>query len=965
MVTPGSEEHANVSIKLSYEQAKSQQEIARLTADVQRATEKLNRTIMRATSASQSERYGPAQGVVSEVERIRQRIQRVLEASSRPYSRENVLQAAGLNPVQIRAASTELDRAGSSIAGMERALRRVNIPVEEARGIALALKEATYEAQAFQSRINQTFFRFRRIAEQGVRLAELGFTLGAGGAAILTPLTLAANQYTERYRALEETAARFTAVQYAQQQAISRLGREASTALVPILEEVTRLFQGLADLARDNPELLRGMVVGASGLVAVGALSVLIGKLESAYGRIGAFFFSQAPGSLNLRNLILGQRQEEGGPVVYAGGAAGRLIRAGVFVAGVAVVTSGLLALGNAIAEATGTTEEWQARLDINKDGLVDFNDVMTAVRVGIYKAIESVIDFMFRLATAIASVAEFIVSIPQRVSNLFQGYGFVTDREASQQRREEGPTRIQELMEDSSGLVGRLLRARRDAQSLADVLSQDIARQEQRLAELRSQEVSEDTQRQITEAEESINWLTERLNQAQRDIAAATEALETAQSGDEVPELLSERIERMRAAVIDALPRHLAEIIIPEVAQRRREAERAASEPEVAPELLDLFRNYLQGELRAEQQFNQQLAENKRQFRLQELEAERQHQRQLAQLAIQFKRSERDAAERFAFEQEQRAIQFARKEAEIERKRQEDRLRKLREHELRLTELAAARDVAGFIEARKRFELEMQEEERQAQIDKKERKRQFDEENADRLRQYEEQRRMAKRAYQEQIDDANRNYEEQRAARQRQFDEQLQQMRVEFQRQRDERFRDFAQQLDDLRVSQGQLSEERRAFNAQVLAGYQELMSAHTQLLSNALKQAYGLAPFANLNVPTITGQTTRTPPRAITIRSGAGGGGGLRMYQEGARLVPYTGLAMLHQGERVLTNAQNRAWGPMLDALENGAWPSGGHVTNIYVTGNAFGHVATQEDVRQLALAIVDGIRDSEGML
>lgn len=995
---------APILLALQYQQMQSQRQIAKMQADLQKATQQIAK--LQAKAISQASKQSAAQFAV-DVENYRKQIQAALEKAGRaPREQGDVLKAAGMSADRIKAAQVELNRAGSSVAAMERAMRRLNVPALQARAMALAMKEAANEAASMQRDLNESFFRWRRISEQGVRLSEVGFILGAGGAAILAPLTLAATQYVERFRSLEDEAAAFTAIQNEQKEAMSDLGREASVALMPVMELLLDVLKKIVQVVKDNPDLLVNIVKGGAGLAALGTAMVLFGRVESVIGRMGAMFLSQMPGSIYVPGMLgFGKDRTTGFAGGWGQGVPGIGLKAGLSIGIVAGLDAAILKVIDSLAETTPAFAELKSRMDITGDGVLDLNDVLAALRVGLYAAITTLVDGFFRVATAVANFISIIGELPERIKNWVQGNGFVTD--AGMARRDELEGRRQTLIDEIGVQQSRALASQKTDQELRDErfsLQQDIADKEaviasnERLMEGAGVELRDslgamnDTLREeIRQLGNSLKGTEDELFRRQRiigslfggedaenpatrlqelmdDLKALDEAIVGETLGGMSPQ--GQAMEEERVRVLEELSRSMAEFVRSGTIGAGGDGSDTSpgggptDEPTKpigpTPEELALFGAFRQAEMQAERQFNQQLADMARQRRLQELQAEREYLRNREQMLREQARQERDMLEDHALDVQQAQIEFARKEADIERKRQFDRLQKLREHELKLTELAAARDVAGFVEAQKRFALEQKQEEKQADFDKKQRQREFDIERADKEREFQHQLAQQRRANQEQLDDAKRAYDVQKDERLRQYNEQLQQMRTEQDRQRQERLRDFAQQLDDLRVSQGTLTEERRAYNEEIRKGYSELLAAHGEELKRALQQAYGLSASR-------TSTPNYLPPmpqnnRSVTIPSST-----LRLtrFKVGSRNVPRDMIAHLDAGERVLTAQQNRQYGPLLDQMERGTWPTSNRTTIINITGNAFGRVASMEDVNELGMAIVQGMEDSGVML
>lgn len=178
--------------------------------------------------------------------------------------------------------------------------------------------------------VSNTSAEYIKLARNASRLREVGVQFAALGGMIVAPFVLAAREYATRFAGLEATANRYNAAIQRQTDATSTLGRVAATALTPQMERIANITEKIAAFASAHPELVNaGLNLGAV-LVAGGGAIAAVGHVQQTLERINA--------------------------IAASGGLAGNLITA--------VVSIGALAAGakigevavNAFGKATGNS---------------------------------------------------------------------------------------------------------------------------------------------------------------------------------------------------------------------------------------------------------------------------------------------------------------------------------------------------------------------------------------------------------------------------------------------------------------------------------------------------------------------------------------------------------------------------------------------------------------------------------
>jgi hypothetical protein len=246
------------------------------------------------------------------------------------------------------------------------------------------------------------------------------------------------------------------------------------------------------------------------------------------------------------------------------------------------------------------------------------------------------------------------------------------------------------------------------------------------------------------------------------------------------------------------------------------------------------------------------------------------------------------------------------------------------------LTDLAAQRDVAGFVRRRRQGETDISRASEDFGTDARRRAEDFARANAERQAQYAQERAERQRQAQERIaqiraegqaiqTESERLQEELAALRARWADE-------DRQRENDERARAAAEQIAALRAHQGQVVRELAgSYNTQyqqVKTFAQGVANLWNQMIQQAKNQQLTMAASTIAAQVAQAVQTANqvasnigralTGSRAVTVPMAVGSyGGGGRRYHSGVSYVPEDGWAYLQRGEEVRSAAAARSGG------------------------------------------------------
>lgn len=257
-----------------------------------------------------------------------------------------------------------------------------------------------------------------------------------------------------------------------------------------------------------------------------------------------------------------------------------------------------------------------------------------------------------------------------------------------------------------------------------------------------------------------------------------------------------------------------------------------AANGTGLPPEAVNAYIAYRKAMVDTDRQFMQEEATQRKQYNDQELKAEQTHLNQLAEIDQSEHLAEIDAAAQYQKENEKALKQFNASEKQIQQRADLERLLRLQQHNLRLDQLAANRDVEGFINERDSYNQQEKAQSAQDDLEKKQRKEAFDQQQQERADQYKDeidQLRLNAQRRKDQLNEQFRQEEQQRA------DAYVQQHQALVEKHRQEQTvleQHYAEQLADLTQNVGGLHNIQTAFYAQATADAQNFVNTNRAIL-------------------------------------------------------------------------------------------------------------------------------------
>lgn len=817
-----------------------------------------------------------AENFKKDVEALRNRI----TSSTGGNARANVLQALGLSPDQLKAANQELSRVRDGVKEMTMALEKSGLSPEVSRA-------AAEELRAQQIQMRKEFTEARLNSMQSVRLREVGMTLFATGASITAPMIASATQYAQKYRDLTPEANRFTDAQDKQTVASDRLGRTITSVVTPAMEQLADLMERVSIFAQNNPGLVDAAFKTGLSIAAVGGVLMAIGQTLATVQRI--VLLMRSPEFIKFLEPVA--NVAKGAVPVAAGGAA----------VGLGAV------IGNEVVKALGNTPFFN-RPDLKDHTLEDtFKELKTAIAsvVGLIPdAINGFLTFkkMLDEAGAIivktfkdtavdiaAGISRFVLNIQDAVLALREGLAKFIN----------GILSTAASFAEKAGLtdVADSLRKARDPKAMDRTINMPAENGAGVMPVNIGSQYTEERNALYAQGEQNINWGaagSKKQNQAEFDKAIAfSEAFYKAQQDainatvrPALGKLLSDFVQGGFKEAGDSISKFVQGVlgsIGVDTGGAKKE-----NQPAMAPEAVRAFIEYKRGEAQAEKQYRQQIQDLARQDGIARQKAERDHATALKKIEVDRQQAERDLRSKFALESTQKLIEFQRNEAEIKRKHDLDWLLKEKEHNLKLYDLAAARDVAGYVQENRAWDLQKQQDMLQTEFDKRERQRKYDQENSDRQRQFQYELDQNNIHAQDKITEENAQYEREKREREIANQEQLAQLKIQHDREKQQRDMAFSEQLADLAGNIAGLKEIQRQYYADMEKDAKAFTDSQGEYLRKLYKQALGDLPATNggTSKPVVPTHTKNPPEFAM--------GGSFTVGRDGA-------LFRAHVGERV----------------------------------------------------------------
>ena len=128
---------------------------------------------------------------------------------------------------------------------------------------------------------------FRALRMTARELSQVGLAMTAAGAAILGPLTLAANKYVQMAGMGEVTSKKWLEAQKSLEDSTVRIGRVTAEIMLPTLTQAANIMAEIAGFAERNPDAVRAMVTVGGALAALGVVTVTAAELLKVVADVG------------------------------------------------------------------------------------------------------------------------------------------------------------------------------------------------------------------------------------------------------------------------------------------------------------------------------------------------------------------------------------------------------------------------------------------------------------------------------------------------------------------------------------------------------------------------------------------------------------------------------------------------------------------------------------------------------
>ena len=762
----------------------------------------------------------------------------------------------------------------------------ISIGIDEARA-----KQAVAGLDAFQKGIDATTQKaglatraLSEVISTGRKLTEIGGALAGAGALVLAPLTAAANAYSQTYGRLEPQSRSFLDALKAQKQATTDLGREAAQVLAPGLEQAAQLEERIANFAKQNPELLRAVVGGATAAAGIGGVLLTAGITISTIARAAEVLKSAGVGdTLTKFGAALA-------PVIVTIGALG---------AGAIFAQQGLNEFGKS------TNNAYLANYKLS-DSLNTFGQVLGIVIGLIPSAAQTFITASGTLALGITAIVEKFKELGIKID------GFL----------DQLATAARNLIDSISGNKNLASQSNLNSTSskLVTMAQNDTTGTDfQRLSMLL-------TQKDVTQATlDYVNRELDRVAQlksAQDGLASSTNkiagnVITLNTSIDKAKPAFGQFIDsifggegKLSKSLSDFVSGIWSKITTAVSSTGLGNSNSTSGKSSINPELVQDWIAYQKNLVQIQQDFDYQKEDLARSENIQLLNMAKNHTREIAKMNLDNQREEDKLFADHLIAKQQMVTDFNRQEEATDKQIAFDKIQRMQQLQYDLQESADQNDVAGFIAKVRQFNFQSKQADEQNDFERKNRLIQFKQKQEDQDIANKRELDQLHLSQQQRKEDLQTSYNQQLADLKESNQQQLDQMNTANDRAKQAALKNFADQAAALADSNTVLGQIRDAY-------YQQATTAATKFVNN------NLAILSKL-YSTQLGQGGYTQPGALSGSQGAGA------YSSG-----YTGATVgAQQGGSTATSGGT--WNSLMNLFTGGSSSTPSNLNGYYNPSN-----------------------------
>lgn len=144
-----------------------------------------------------------------------------------------------------------------------------------------AMQEVSKESEKTSKSSSDTAKSFDSMYESSKLLTKTGLSLITFGTSLATAMTFSAKNYVNQVGMADSTSRQWLKTTFEIKESYIGIGRVAAQAVLPYMQKASELAKGVSDYTQKHPEIAKVGMGVAAGSIAIGAISTVVGQLQS------------------------------------------------------------------------------------------------------------------------------------------------------------------------------------------------------------------------------------------------------------------------------------------------------------------------------------------------------------------------------------------------------------------------------------------------------------------------------------------------------------------------------------------------------------------------------------------------------------------------------------------------------------------------------------------------------------